>query len=255
MFGRLPVSVLTLMSVLALVGGTSRETAAAQAGDAKTPSGVYTGAQAERGKVRFLTSCGNCHGVDLKGAAERAPALAGDPFMKNWETRNLNSLFTKIKTDMPRNQPGSLRDDIYLDIVAFILQANAFPEGTTELKAAVLDGVQILKTGSTAQKAVPNFALVETVGCLVEGPSNGWTLTNASEPLTSKDQPPTPQELKDAGSRPLGSDSYLLVSVIPFKPGAYKGNKIEAKGLLYRMPNENRLDVTSLEMIASSCPN
>jgi hypothetical protein len=31
------------------------------------------------------------------------------------------------------------------------------------------------------------------------------------------------------------------------------GHKVEAKGLLYREPNESRLNLTSLEMVSSSC--
>ena len=34
---------------------------------------------------------------------------------------------------MPRNRAGSLTDAVYLDIVAAILQANAYPAGAKEL--------------------------------------------------------------------------------------------------------------------------
>ena len=216
-------------------------------------TGVYTSIQAERGKARFLTSCGNCHGEDLNGAPERAPALTGDAFLKNWEGRNVSSLFAKIKQDMPRNRPGSLSDDVYLDIVALILQANAYPEGARELNASVLDSVPIAKNGLVTKKVVPNFAVVETVGCLALGSNNRWTLRNASEPLASGDQPLTSQELKDAESKPLGSGSFELISIIPFKPELDDGHKMAAKGLLYRMSNDSRLDVTSLQRVAESC--
>jgi mono/diheme cytochrome c family protein len=260
MIGRLRLPFFILLSVCALIGGLCSETLQAQAGKAAAPDtapavGVYTGAQAERGKGRFVTSCGNCHGVDLKGAAERGPALAGDPFMKTWQDRTAGSLFTKIKSDMPRNRPGSLTDEVYLDIVSFILQSNAFPEGPKELSAAVLDNVPLAKGDLNAKKVVPNFAMVALVGCLAKGPDNTWLLTNTTEPIQSKDEPPTPEELKQADSQPLGSDAFQLISVVPFKPDSNNGHKMAAKGLLYRAANENRLDVTSLQVVASSCAN
>jgi mono/diheme cytochrome c family protein len=264
MFERLRAARLCAQSLCALICAAAllAATAAAQGRDSTTAApvvGAYTGAQAERGKARFITSCGNCHGVDLKGAADRGPALAGDPFMKAWQSRNADNLFAKIKSDMPRNQPGSLKDDVYLDIVAFILQANAFPEGPKELSAAVLDGVPIASNDPNAKsdpkKIVPNFAMVAVVGCLTRGPNNTWMLTSTSEPVLSKDQPSTTPELKDAALQPLGSDSFQLVSIVPFKPDDNTGHKMAAKGLLYRAPNENRLDVTSLQMVTSSCAN
>jgi mono/diheme cytochrome c family protein len=261
MAGRLRlVHLFTLISVGGLSGALWSPTLLAQRGRGAAAAsaalvGAYTGTQAERGKGRFVTSCGNCHGVDLKGAAERGPALAGDPFMKTWQSRTVGSLFTKIKSDMPRNQPGSLKDDVYLDIVAFILQANAFPEGPKELSAAALDSMTIANSDSNAKKVVPNFAMVVMVGCLTSGPNGTWLLTSTSEPVQTKDEPPTPEELKDAGSQPLGSDSFQLISIVPFKPDSNIGHKMAAKGLLYRAAAENRLDVTSLQVVASSCAN
>src|SRR5262245_21215578 len=179
-------NVFAVMSVVML--GIAAAPSAQDVGNGAAPaSRVYTSAQADRGKALFLTSCGNCHGEDLKGAADRAPALAGDAFLKNWEGQNVAGLFSKIKTDMPRNRPGSLRDTVYLDIVALILQANGFPEGPTELTASELDAVPIAKNGVVVKFVVPNFAVVETVGCLTKGSNNLWTLRNAREPLASKD--------------------------------------------------------------------
>ncbi len=86
----------TAFPVAALLSGvTTFAQDGAKAGAA--PNGVYTTTQAERGKDLFVNNCGNCHGVDFKGAFERAPALTGDAFLKNWEGRNVNSLFAKIK--------------------------------------------------------------------------------------------------------------------------------------------------------------
>jgi hypothetical protein len=174
--------------------------------------------------------------------------------MKTWQDRTAGSLFNKIKSDMPRNRPGSLTDDVYLDIVSFILQANAFPEGPKELSAAVLDSVPLAKGDLNAKKVVPNFALVALVGCLAKGPDNTWLLTNTTEPIQSKDEPPTPEELKQADSQPLGSDAFQLISVVPFKPDSSNGHKVAAKGLLPRSQRESPRR-TSLQIVASTCAN
>src|SRR5579872_5953492 len=45
-------------------------------GNSRIWSGVYTAAQAERGKENYVTSCSNCHNLDLNGSV-RAPTLRG----------------------------------------------------------------------------------------------------------------------------------------------------------------------------------
>jgi len=42
-------------------------------------------------------------------------------------------LFDRVRTTMPQGNPGSLRAQDYLDLIAFILQANNFPAGSHEL--------------------------------------------------------------------------------------------------------------------------
>ena len=59
--------------------------------------------------------------------------------------------------------------------------------------------------------------------------------------------PPSPE------SKPLGDQSYVLVSVNAFKPASHTGHKMEARGLLYRQPGENRLNLTSLRMLSPTC--
>jgi mono/diheme cytochrome c family protein len=231
-------------------------TALAQDGakPAAAPAGVYTTAQAERGKDLFVNNCGNCHGVDFKGAFERAPALTGEAFFKNWEGRNVSNLFAKIKQDMPRNnRAGTLSDATNLDIVAAILQVNAYPAGSTELTLAALDRVPLAAGGIATKVSIPNFAVVETVGCLTRGSGNQWTLKNASEPVASKDQPLTSEEITDASAKPLGSAAFELISVIPFKPELEDGRKMAARGLLYRTSNASRLDVTAFQRVADNC--
>jgi cytochrome c len=98
---------------------------------------AFTAPQADRGLRAYERSCTKCHQSDLQGNQEvEAPALAGDAFMSRWRGQATKDLFEKVSTKMPADQPGSLPADAYLDIVAYLLQANKFPSGNDELSLA-----------------------------------------------------------------------------------------------------------------------
>jgi mono/diheme cytochrome c family protein len=215
-------------------------------------SGVYTTAQAERGKAAFVKSCSNCHSSTLDGTV-RAPALRGDRFMADWINTNVYTLFTKLRDTMPATYPETVADDVKLDILTYLLQANSFPGGSTELKLDEKDlaNIQIVKKG---MHEIPNFALIAITGCLRQGSGNSWILTNASDPVVTKEETST-----DPPPGPLGTQTYLLVSVTAFKPASHQGQKVEARGLLYRQSNssnpnnDNRINLTSLQTVAPEC--
>jgi len=71
-------------------------------GDKKVWDGVYTSAQAARGKPRFEAACSRCHNIELAGS-ERGPALKGSAFWTKWENENVASLYTLIRDTMPRD--------------------------------------------------------------------------------------------------------------------------------------------------------
>lgn len=108
--------------------------------------GVYTEEQAKRGKDRFMDSCIGCHSADLLSDGQ-ANDRAGSDFMFVWGNRSVFDLFTRIRTTMPQDSPGSLSGDAYIDIIAFLLQSNHFPAGTKELErnAEVLKNLIIAK--------------------------------------------------------------------------------------------------------------
>jgi len=189
-------------------------------------------------------------------AGGTGPSLKGNPLYDQLENESLYKVFTKIRDTMPPNFGTTLTDDAKLDVLAYILQVNGFPEGSAELKidADQLDAVQIVRKGAN-RPAVPNFSIVEVVGCLAPGPDSSWNLTNASEPSLSKDQPVTSEELKAAGAMPFGTQTFRLVSVNSFHPDLHATQKIEAKGLIYRDVGDARLNVISLQMVAPDCSN
>jgi mono/diheme cytochrome c family protein len=96
-------------------------------------AGVYTSAQAEKGEQTYGAVCSGCHMAELTGY-DRAPPLAGDSFVSRWQGSTLNDLFQRIKGTMPQTAPGSLSDKAYVEIVAFLLEANGYQSGAKELQ-------------------------------------------------------------------------------------------------------------------------
>jgi cytochrome c553 len=116
---------------------------ARQIGARTTAGGVFTAAQASRGRAAYVENCLKCHQKDLKGIDD-APPLVGHDFLVTWEQPNtLRDLFTKICVSMPDDLPGSLSDATCVDLLAFILQQNGMPVGREDLTLAGLRDVVI----------------------------------------------------------------------------------------------------------------
>ncbi len=113
-------------------------------------AGVYTTAQAARGATAYAQHCAGCHGAGMEGV-DVAPPLAGGRFLANWTNQPLGALFTKIKTTMPQDDPGSLGGAQTADIVAAMLQANGFAPGKDDLPA---DADQLQQVTIDAPKPV-----------------------------------------------------------------------------------------------------
>jgi len=203
--------------------------------------GVYTAAQAERGKATFLVTCQRCHNADLSG--DRGPALKGERFMTTWGGGGVNRLFEKIRDTMPPFATSTLDDATKLDIVTFILQTNGFPVGPKDLAATELESIDIVAQGEVPK--TQNFARVQVVGCLARSEENRFVLTNASEPVATAN---------DSVSLPVpspGSGRVMLLNAAPFKPEAQVGQRVEARGLVYRDERETLLTVSALKAVGS----
>jgi S-disulfanyl-L-cysteine oxidoreductase SoxD len=99
--------------------------------------GVYTDIQASRGERQYGRACEHCHGADMAGdPVQEIPALSLDSFMTAWSGRNVKDLFDTVKRSMPKDKPGTLGTGAYVDVVAYLLQANRFPSGPRELPRA-----------------------------------------------------------------------------------------------------------------------
>src|SRR5689334_20106824 len=86
----------------------------AQHGAAATPrstqSGVYTAEQAGRGQDTYTMLCTGCH---------TAATHTGVAF-QHWDGHPLSDLFGYISTKMPKNEPGSLAPEQYVDVLAYL---------------------------------------------------------------------------------------------------------------------------------------
>jgi len=127
---------LALMS--AFLGGAMHSARAASPAPQPSPSkttldGIFTDAEAVRGKTAYNNNCSACHMEDLSGSGQALP-LAGDAFMDIWEGQTMNDLVGLVEGTMPQDRPGSLEPNMALDIISYILQQNKFPAGSDELK-------------------------------------------------------------------------------------------------------------------------
>ena len=104
--------------------------------------GYYTPAQAKSGAVVYSGQCSQCHGVNLQG--QSGPALVGAPFKQYvGKSGTAQSLYDFIHAQMPADKPGSLSQQQYLDVTAFLLSRNAYPAGDVALSPANLAQVKL----------------------------------------------------------------------------------------------------------------
>lgn len=94
---------------------------------------LYTDAQAQAGTAVYSQACAACHGQQLEGVA--APALKGSAFgeMATAQGMTVDALLDVVTNTMPQSDPGSLKPEDNNAVVAYILQQNGYPAGTTAL--------------------------------------------------------------------------------------------------------------------------
>jgi hypothetical protein len=90
------------------------------------------------------------------------------------------------------------------------------------------------------------------VGCLSQTGAD-WILAKASEPAVSSTTFTTPEEVKAAAEKPLGTQQYRLIGASPFTPERHKGHKMVVKGLLVKNGSDPRINLTSFQMLSETC--
>jgi mono/diheme cytochrome c family protein len=91
-----------------------------------TNDGVYTAAQAARGKSAFDGRCSGCH---------ETSRFSGKAFQEEWDGKPLKEIWDIASGTMPEDNPGSLKQQEYGDIIAYFLSLNEYPTGDKELEA------------------------------------------------------------------------------------------------------------------------
>jgi len=94
--------------------------------------GVYSQAQADKGKMVYADQCSVCHG-DMAEGGPNAPSLSGNDFMVDFNGSPMSELFTRIAQTMPANDPGSLKPDEVAAVIAFVGTVNMWPAGQKDL--------------------------------------------------------------------------------------------------------------------------
>ena len=172
--------------------------ASAAAQPVSSPS--YTAAQAAAGRDAYASNCAECHLDNLRGGF--GPALAGPNFKSVWGARSARTLYEQTRGTMPPGAETSLGDSTYLDIVAYILQANGHTAGAEPLRAdsalAIAPDAVALGHGNVAAAdrglAPPSGGPVELVNrmvasyspvtdALLENPPDGEWLSWRRTPL------------------------------------------------------------------------
>jgi hypothetical protein len=136
---RVQIAAIAAIPLVTLLG--LRATVHAQPPTTSVWDGVYTDEQAKRGAPMYSEFCASCHGPELMGG-EMAPPLATGDFLSGWDGLTLGDLFERMRISMPQNAPGSLSGQQNADILAFMLSANKYPTGSSELSNQAM----VLKT-------------------------------------------------------------------------------------------------------------
>jgi S-disulfanyl-L-cysteine oxidoreductase SoxD len=217
--------------------------------------GVYSEAQAARGRTAYATHCASCHGDALEGVS--APDLSGARFISRWREGTLDGIYNFIRQRMPLGRSANAKpipDNDYLDILTYILKAGDYRPGAIALSAEALP--EIMFVGKNGPQPVPDGALVITVGCLAQSSTGGWLLQSATEPARTRSETSDAAELKASSQKTVGNLVFRLTdfeAVPDFTPDAHKGHKMQAKGYLVRQPNAERISLSSMEMVGEAC--
>ena len=106
---------------------------AAEAAQDPAADGGFTVEQATAGWRVYAQQCGECHGQRLEG--QEGPPLQGVDFLNVWAGQTTDELFAYVRDEMPPGAGGSLSGQVYLSLVAHILDANGAWPGNTPLMA------------------------------------------------------------------------------------------------------------------------
>ena len=112
-------------------------------GQRSTKLGVYSREQWMRGRDVYAGLCAGCH---------QAVTHVGPQFSTSWAGKKLSDLFGFLRERMPKNDPGSLSEQEYVDVMSYMLRLNGMPAGVDELPA---DSVALTKIRIDSSRVSP----------------------------------------------------------------------------------------------------
>jgi len=99
----------------------------------------------------------------------------------------------------------------------------------------------------------PVVDIVEVVGCLRPAPNDLWMLTNATAPEVQRRPNTSPDAVKAAAARPLGTQQFRLMNIAVFNPASHQGHKMVVRGILIKDPKQSRINTMSFQMLDGTC--
>lgn len=129
------------------------------AGQEPAPSGVFTTAQAEAGRVAYENTCGQCHTSTLlgrKGDPSERPLvsslsaayqefighrgyvapLVGKEFIARWGSKTVAQLIARFQETVSAFPPEGMNDETTVNITAYVLQVNGAKPGNRPMTRA-----------------------------------------------------------------------------------------------------------------------
>ena len=106
---------------------------------------------------------------------------------------------------------------------------------------------------SAQQQTANALDIVEAVGCLEQSSTGVWELIDAGDPVVSNTEATSSVALEADTAKPLGNGRYQLLGVRFFNPASRRAQRVAVKGVLIPRARESRINVTSLQTLASAC--
>jgi cytochrome c5 len=88
------------------------------------PAASFGSAQATRGETVYESTCANCHQPDQ---------FIGPRFVEAWNDRRVGDFYSLVRSTMPVDNPGGMKEQEYIDVVAYLLKANHASQGPDTL--------------------------------------------------------------------------------------------------------------------------
>jgi alcohol dehydrogenase (cytochrome c) len=143
------------------------------------PARSFTAEQATAGRAAYEQQCASCHGANLRQLPEAL--LAGREFVAKWEGRPASELIASVRATMPPTNPGGLLEATYVNIAAYLLQANG---GTADGRELTPTTAAQVGDGLGGRGAAGLAAPAAAAG---RGSSSADTTTGVTVPGTVRD--------------------------------------------------------------------